>query len=194
MCHFDNNSWHSFPGFNAHTLDRQIKMFARDGIRGAYLEGISSQIDTYVSLKLFDDPSLDIDALLDDFFTRYYGAAAAPLKRFYLRVEEIYSNPANYPAEVRKDRYKQFHQTEEIAWKYLGTESRMAELGTLMDEATRLVGTDVEKQRVALFRRAVWDYMVEGRKKYLDKQAKQSRIKAFNEDKPRAQETPQMGL
>ena len=73
------------------------------------------------------------------------------------------------PEGVQKDRYKQFRQNEEMAWKYLGTEPRMAELGKLMDDATGLAATNVEKQRVAVFRKAVWDYMVEGRKKYLAK-------------------------
>jgi hypothetical protein len=165
--------FHCFPGFFAHTLSEQIKMFARDGIRGAFIEGVSDQIDTYVTMKLLDDPSLDVDALLEGFFTRYYGPAAAPMKRFYLRVEAIFSEPANYPEEVRTDRKKDFFQTEKIAWKYLGTKARMAELGALMDEATRLAVGDVEKQRVALFRRAVWDYMIEGRKQYLAKHPRQ---------------------
>lgn len=164
--------FHCFPGFSAHHLDRQIKMFARDGIRGALLDGLGEQVDLYVTFKLFDDPSLNIDALLDDFFARYYGPAAEPMKRFYLQIEGTYSNPANYPKEVRRNHKGQFHQNEEIAWKYLGTETRMAELGTLMDEATRLATGEVEKQRVALFRRAVWDYMTEGRKQYLAKQEK----------------------
>lgn len=162
--------WHCFPGFSAHTLDSQLKTYARDGIRGAFLNNTGEQVDLYITLKLWDDPSLDINALLEDFFTRYYGAAALPMKQFYLRVENIYSTTANYPEEVRKNRTKQFHQNEEIAWKYLGTEARMAELGKLMDEATRLASTDVEKQRVAIFRKAVWEYMVEGRKMYLTKQ------------------------
>lgn len=172
----DGSSWHCFPGFSAHTIDRQLKMYARDGIRGAFVEGICDQVDTYVIFKLFDDPSLNVDALLDEFFARYYGAAGAPLKKFYLRVEDIFSTTANYPEEVQRNPRKQFHQTEEIAWKYLGTEARMAELGNLMDEATRLASavgaSEIEKQRVAVFRKAVWDYMVEGRKMYLAKQPK----------------------
>ena len=149
-------------------------MYARDGIRGAFLEGVGEQVDCYVTMKLLDDPSLNIDTMLDEFFTRYYGAAGGPLKRFYLRVEDIYSNPANYPEEVRTNLRKHFHQTEELAWKYLGTEARMAELGKLMAEAEKANTSDVEKQRVALFRKAVWDYMVQGRKQYLAKQPKQS--------------------
>ena len=51
----------------------------------------------------------------------------------------------------------------------------MAELGALMDEATRLAVGDVEKQRVALFRKAIWDHMVEGRKQYLARQQEKAR-------------------
>jgi hypothetical protein len=156
-----------FPGFFAHTLAQQIKMFARDGIRGAFIEGVSDQVDTYLTFKLLDDPSLDVDVLLEEFFTRYYGAAATPMKRLYLRIEEIYSDPANYPDEVRHERKQDFFQTEEMAWRYLGTEARLAELGALMDDAARLAVAGPEKQRVALFRKAVWDHMVAGRRQYL---------------------------
>lgn len=166
----DGAAFRCFPGFHAHAVGLQFKRFARDGIRGAFIEGVSDQVDAYVTVKLLDDPSLDVDTLLDEFFTRYYGPAAEPMKRFYLRVEEIYCNPANYPDEVQKNLKKDFFQTEEIAWKYLGTEARMAELGALIDEATRLAVADVEKQRVALFRKAIWDHMVEGRRQYLAKQ------------------------
>jgi hypothetical protein len=124
-------------------------------------------------LKLLDDPSLDVDAVLEEFFTRYYGPAAKPMKRLYLRIEETFSNPANYPEEIRNDRKKDFLQTEEIAWKYLGMEARMAEVRGLMDEATRLAVGDPERQRVALFRKAIWEHMVEGRKQYLAKQRSQ---------------------
>ena len=44
--------WHCFHGFSAHYLDQQIKMFARDGIRGVYLDGVGEQVDLYVLLKL----------------------------------------------------------------------------------------------------------------------------------------------
>ncbi len=166
------NRWkyHCFPGFGAHTIDRQIKMFARDGIRGAFLNGVGEQVDAYVTFKLLDDPSLDVDAVLNEFFTRYYGAAAEPMKRIYLRIEDIYQNPGNYPEKLLKGRKSQLWQHEETAWKDLGTEARMAELGVLMDEATRTAVGKTEKVRVALFRKGVWDYMVEGRKQYLAKQ------------------------
>jgi hypothetical protein len=165
-------AFHCFPGFFAHTAARQIKMFARDGIRGISTGGgLGEQVDTYVSFKLFDDPSLDVEALLDEFFTRYYGPAAAPMKQMYLRIEKTYSDPAGYSEEVRKaDRH--FHQTEEMAWKYLGTADRMAALGKLMKQAEAAAQTDVQKQRVALFRQGVWEHMLEGRRRWTAKQKK----------------------
>jgi hypothetical protein len=125
-------------------------------------------VDFYITMKLLDDPELDIDEILDEFFASYYGASAEPMKKLYLRIEEIYSDPDNYLPEVRTEE-RQFHQNEEIAWKYLGTEEHVAELGALMQQAKQLVITDVEKQRVQLFERGVWNYMVEGIKKYLAK-------------------------
>ncbi len=165
----EGGNYHCFPGFSAHSLDAQFKRFARDGICGAFFNNMGEQVDIYVTMKLLDDPSLNMDSVLDEFFARYYGAAGASLKKFYLQVEQIYSDPNNYPEEVRKNLQKQYHQNEEIAWKYLGTEARMAELGKLMAEAEQANITAIEKQRVALFRKAVWDYMVAGRKKYLAK-------------------------
>ncbi len=93
------------------------------------------------------------------------------MKQFYTRIEEIFCNPDNYPEEVRVED-KQFHQTEELAWKYLGTKERMKELGALMHQARELAVTDIEKKRVRSWEKGVWDYMEQGRKKYLAKQIK----------------------
>ena len=49
------------------------------------------------SFKLADDPGLDGNQLIEEFFTRYYGSAAAPMKALYCAIEDTYSNPASYP-------------------------------------------------------------------------------------------------
>jgi hypothetical protein len=116
-----------------------------------------------------DDPTLDVDAILDEFFSRYYGAAADPMRRLYLRIEEIFSNSENYPAEVREiDQH--WHQDEDLAWGTLGTEERLAELGEIMEKARQAARTELEKKRVALFDEAVWQYIVEGRRRWVEKQ------------------------
>ena len=61
------------------------------------------------------------------------------------------------------------HQVEEIAWKHLGTDQRMEELGRLIKKAKNYAVTDLEKKRVALWEKGVWDYMTEGKQMYLAK-------------------------
>jgi len=157
-------SW--LPGYFAHTAAEQIKMFARDGIRGVFVEGSADQVDTYVTFKLLDDPSLDVDDLLDEFFSRYYGAAGNAMRELYLLIERIYADPANYPDDVRRGE-RDTHHTPEIVWGCLGTAERMAKLGTLMAQALQAARTDTEKKRVGLFKTTVWDSMTEGRAAYL---------------------------
>jgi len=151
--------FHCFPGFFAHGIDKWFKLFHRCGIRGAFFEGMGQDVEAYVTFKLMDDPTLDVDALLEDYFTSLYGAAAAPMKALYLRIEEIYSNPANYPADAH-------HQTAEIAWGRLGTQERMAELGALMARAHGMATSDAERARVQLFDKQIWEYMTAGREMY----------------------------
>ena len=117
--------WHCFPGFMAHYLDGMIKQYAMDGVKGVFLCGIGEQVDFYITMKLYDDPSADIDTLLTEFFTLYFGKPAEPMQSFYTLIEETYSNPKNW------DQKGGFHQTETVAWKVLGTKQRMTKLDTL---------------------------------------------------------------
>ena len=44
-------------------------------------------INFYVAAKLIADPAADVDALLKEYYTRFYGAAAAPIRRYWERFE-----------------------------------------------------------------------------------------------------------
>ncbi len=166
------------PGFFAHTLDKQIKMFAKDGIKGAFLNGIGEQVDTYLTFKLFDDPTLDVDVLLKDFFTKYYGAAGEPMRKLYLAIEEAYLHPVSLPADVAEGR-KESHETEEIAWRCMGTDERMRQFAALIAEAKAAKTTDVEAKRLALFDEAVWQPMLKGKAKYEVRRAQQPQADAL---------------
>ncbi|NOZ20719.1 MAG: DUF4838 domain-containing protein [Planctomycetes bacterium] len=168
--------FNAFPGYFAHTVVKQMKLYHKAGVRGLFMEhsseaGQSHLLDVpdmYVTLKLCDDPTLDGNRIIDEFFTRFYGAAAGPMRELYMQIEETFLNPANYPDAIRNSPATQ-HQTEELAWKWLGTDERMARFAKLMDQARAAAHTDVEKQRVALFEKGVWEYMVEGKRKYEQK-------------------------
>jgi hypothetical protein len=140
-----------------HQTAQTMRMFIRDGVRGIFECGEQDQLEQYVMAKVWDDPNVDVDGLMDEFFTLYFGAAAQPMQRFYRRLEEIAGDQANY-----------YHQRDGIdwkkaAWERLGTPERMEELGNLIGQAEKLAATDAEKQRVALWRKALWDWMCQGR-------------------------------
>lgn len=158
--------WHCFPGFSAHELGKLAKRYARDGVQGTFFCGIGEQVDFYVTLKLYDDATQDTDKLLDEFFALYFGAAAKPMQAFYTLIEETYANPAHW------DQNGGHHQTEQIAWEILGTEERMTRLQALIEQAEALAMTSKDKERVALWKTGVWDYMAKGREDYVKKVGK----------------------
>ncbi len=184
-----NGRFHCFPAFMPHLLARQLRTLRGYGARGVFLNGFSwytfegdyrykvargagispaEQLHSLVMFKMLDDPDQDVDAVLDEFFTRYYGAAAAPMKELCRQLEDTYCSSVNYPPEIQRGE-KHVHQTEEIAWKWLGTQERMEAWATLMRQAVAAAQTDTEKAHVDLFAQGVWDYMVAGRKLYLDR-------------------------
>ena len=153
-----NSGFHCFPGFFAHGIDYAFKLYAKYKVRGVDFCGFGQDVEAYVSFKLLDDPSLNVDRLLDDYFTRQYGPAAVPMKALYLEIEKIYSSPEYYPPGFNS------HQVEKVAWENLGAEPRLARLGELMQQARDAAVASPEKERVAYFDGAVWEYMTSGRK------------------------------
>lgn len=168
--------WRCFPPFFAHHVKKYMDEFVEAGVRGiqyqpsfSYYNDKSTytrsyllfdQLEGYVNWKLADNPDLDADMLIDEFFSRYYGPAAEPMRQFYLLVEETFCNPANYPPGTK-------HQTSEIAWQNLGTEARMKTLGTFMDSAEREAFNEPFKTRVQIFKKGIWEYMKKGREGFL---------------------------
>jgi len=149
--------WKCFPCFMPDVISEWVKRYYRDGVRGFFLCGIPQQLDYYLYMQTAFNVDTDYKQLVDEFFTRYFGSAAEPMKKFYYRISEI-----NRTEQV-------LGTTPELSWGRLGTEQRMKELGALMDRAVKLASTDLEKRRVATWKEGVWDYMVEGQREYIKK-------------------------
>lgn len=158
------DKWKCFPHVMVHETARAMRMFIRDGVRGIFECGEQDQLEQYVMAKVWDDPEVDVDGLIDEFFHLYFGAAAEPMKRFYLRLEEIACDPTNYPSPYHR---RDGINWKAVAWERLGTAERMAEFEALVSQAEERAGTETEKQRVALWRSAIWDWMSQGREQYL---------------------------
>lgn len=148
--------WKCFPHVMVHDTAKSMRMFIRDGVRGIFECGEQDQLEQYVMAKVWDDPDVDVDGLINEFFRLYFGAAADPMRNFYLRLESIACDPANYPPPyTRRDGI----DWKNAAWERLGTPQRLEELGALISRAERLAATETEKARVGLWRAALWDWM-----------------------------------
>jgi hypothetical protein len=167
---YANPPWKPFPGFVAHRVVDEMKHYRDIGVRGMCVETSGAnpwcqrlplwdQLEFFVAAHLADDPDQDGNALIAEFFERYYGAAATPMRAFYELVEEVYCNPNNYPDGA-------VAQTPYIAWECLGTDPRMDKLGRRMDEAKAACATAVERQRVELFDKGIWQVMCAGKEQY----------------------------
>jgi len=169
-----NGRFHCFPGYFAHAIGEQFKLFHKLGYRGIFHCGYGQEVEAYLTYKLMDDPTLDVDQLLDEYFGKLYGAAAGPMKQIYLEIEQTYCNPANYPPNIASGKLEtHHHQTEDLAWGWLGTPERMERWGKLLEQAKAAARTERERKCVELFEKGTWSYMVEGRRRYaLRKQLK----------------------
>lgn len=154
------DKWKCFPHVMVHETARTMQRFVRDGVRGIFECGEQDQLEQYVMAKVWDDPEVNVDGVIDEFFRLYFGPAGDPMKRFYLRLESIACDAANYPAPYyRRDGI----DWRKAAWERLGTPERMDELGRLMTQAEQSAATPAEQQRVAAWRKAFWEWMREGR-------------------------------
>ena len=161
-----------FPGFHAHMLADAMRMFHEDGVRGIHLCGVAEYIDGYLTMRMMDFADFDVDRALDEFFTLYYGEAAGPMRQIHDLIEETFSNPANYPPAIRdpanytdyKSGSKLFHQTKEMAWKWLGTQERIDKISALMAEAKAARLGDKERRHVEAFENIAMAHLLEGRK------------------------------
>jgi len=165
--------WKCFPHVMVHETARAMQRFIRDGVRGIFECGEQDQLEQYVMAKVWDDPEVNVDGLIDEFFRLYFGPAGDPMRKFYLRLEAIACDPTNYPPPYHRGNGVNWRA---VAWERLGTAEHMEELGGLISQAEELAGTQAERQRVALWRSAFWEWMRQGREQYLATQTENKQI------------------
>jgi uncharacterized protein DUF4838 len=152
-----------FPVFIPHIIGETYKMFAKDGIKGFYNYGDPRQLGFYLMYKTADDPTLDVEGSISEFFQRYYGNAAKPMKGFFEEMEKAVCDPSNLPSS------NAYSFSECTSWGTLGNAKRMEKLSSYMSEAEKAADTPETKQRVKLFQDAIWKYMLIGRENYQKK-------------------------
>lgn len=99
--------WRGHPRFYPHLVAEDIRQNSRLKVKGEFLESESfnhnepertiydfhwpglNHLTAYLAAKLLWHPELDVDALLEEYYAGFYGPAAAEMKEFWERVEEI---------------------------------------------------------------------------------------------------------
>jgi Domain of unknown function (DUF4838)/Glycosyl hydrolase family 67 N-terminus len=75
-----------------HSIRRDLPFLHRLGVARFMSETqqhwANQGLNFYVGAKLAWDPSLDVDLLLEDYFSRFYGGAASPMRRYWRRWED----------------------------------------------------------------------------------------------------------
>ncbi len=160
----DNGKFHCFPGHFAHELKRQFELFEELGVKGVFHCGFNGEVDNYVAYRLMDNAALDVDTILDEYFS-VYGKPGPTLRRMYETIERRYCSPDSYPKRVNGE--IDTNITFDSTWGSVGNAETMQALQQLMDEAYRLAETDQEKRMVELWDAGLWSYMREGRETYV---------------------------
>lgn len=181
----------AFPGFNARKIGQQMKMYYKDGIRGLMPEGVSTPLNEYMYNQMAFDATQDPRRIIDEFFTLYYGAAATPMRTLWLDIEDTFSTSTNYPEAVQKED-KDFHQDEEMAWRYLGTAERMQRWAGYVAAAKTAAQTETEKARVQLFAQGLWEPMVKAKQAYDVKAVHQAEVDQLKKSPPPSARLPKL--
>lgn len=136
-----------FP--NLHVLQPNLQFFADHGVSAMFEQGNRevggefAELRAYLISKLMWNPALDVDSLMNDFLSGYYGAAAGPIRQYIDEMREALL-ASGEPLRI-------FGSPVDAASSYL-TPEMIARYEVLFDEAEAAVADDpevLERVRVA---------------------------------------------
>lgn len=161
----------AFPKLEPRGLDAQMKLFASDKVRCFMFCGLyDTVLDYWCSIKFQDNPDVDIEATIAEFYKRYYGPAAEPMQKLMDGIESASAGVKSLD--------------EQTSWDVCGTDERMAEWQKLMDEAVALAVDDPVKKRVLNVRDNLWTEMLRGKKIWNHRKKYQDDVAAFRKLPP----------
>ncbi len=104
--------WRALPVVFPHTIQKDLREMRALNFGGEFIEAESwgthggpteprinfpatQHMNLYVTAKLYWDPDLDLDALLEEYYRLFYGPAAEPMKRFFTHAEACWIKANN---------------------------------------------------------------------------------------------------
>ncbi len=119
LCIYDYDQgmlvWRDLPNPSHMAFRQDVKHYLKAGILGVNTESRNAIATTFLNLhmraRLLWNPEADVDALLDEFYPKFYGPAAEPMRKYWTTIYDAWENtivteheyfvvPAIYTAEV----------------------------------------------------------------------------------------------
>ena len=115
------------------------------------------------------DPSVDADAIIDEYFRLMYGAAAGEMKAFFKSLEAKWTTGLLSQGEDTMWGPSFNVAAPEDRWNKVYTAELMAEYGRLFDVAVKKTAEgSLERRRVELMRREILEPLVDVRKEFVE--------------------------
>ncbi len=127
-----------------HSMRRDIPYLHETGLYGIYTQYANNWgtigLNYYVAAKLLWDPTTDVDALLADFYEKFYGPAARPMQQYFEALER---------AAIESDVHL---SAEYVDLPKLFTPELLRECDGHLSRAGRLADSTVTRRRVRMGR------------------------------------------
>jgi len=144
--HFDNGTY--APWLALRSTAEVLRTCNRLGVRAYHGEeyphwGLTTP-KTYITARLLWNVNEEVEALLQDYCQKFFGAAAAPMRRHYDRLEEAWNAQ---PLAVGAQRIRHVAKGRESLKLY--SPAVMEELFGYLHDALALAKADIVKKRIA---------------------------------------------
>lgn len=108
----------------------------------------------YVTAKLLWNPDLSPDALMEDFYENFFGPAKEPMKRFYRKIEEVWTSGKwgknlSYQRGITSEMTEKGYFSQN-PWENLFTQDILKELTAYIIQAKKAARSTPYKERVEM--------------------------------------------
>jgi len=95
--------WRDIPNPSIQALRQDIHHYRRAGILGVDTESRGAMATTFLNLylrsRLYWDPDTDIEAVLEEFYPRFFGPAAAPMQAYWQAINRAWEQTSAHEHE-----------------------------------------------------------------------------------------------
>jgi hypothetical protein len=149
-------------------------------------------LNFYVWGKLLWDPDIDVDALLQEYYQKFYGPAALPMKKFFKRAAEVWAYGDHGKKCLKlsndfQDKIKGWGELHKISssgkspWETLFTPEILNELASYLNEAKKLALETPYKERVEFVEKG-FSYTQEASARHCDILALKAKVFMLNQE------------